>query len=234
MANSYTARGTGGFYDVTQNTTNVTFSVTVGATGSTLVVGVGHNSGDDVLTAVWNGASLTLRKAQGLASTGLVGEIWSLDNATAGTGNLVVTLDNSIAGYPLSCYVVAAEIVNAASSSYDASVSASGNSTSPTAGTTSGLSQSSGEMGYGIAVTAGPVGDTAGTWSNGFTAGQRVGSALSSSGTTISEGWLVTVSNSCTYGKTGITSRAWRAVGAAFKNAVVASSNQNRLLLGIG
>jgi hypothetical protein len=220
MSIGYTARGTGGFTDNTQSTGSLTVSVTVGATGSTLTFGSAYDGGDEILTATWNGISMTQRKKQGVAAGGgLFGEIWDLFNVTAGTHNLVITWDSSINGYPKTAYTTIAEITGCSTSPFDVAASASGSSTSPSSGATASIAQAN-ELDYGIIATAGPQSDTAGTWSNGFTNGQRVGDSTGTVHSTCSEGYFITSSIATqTAAKTGITLRTWRALIATYKEA---------------
>ena len=73
----------------------------------------------------------------------------------------------------------------------------------------------------GAVGTEGPGGDTAGTWSNSFTAGPRAGTTGGTDATsniTVSMGWrIVTAAGGYTAAKSGITSRDYAAVIATFK-----------------
>jgi hypothetical protein len=235
VAIGYTARGTGGFTDNGQATSVLTISVTVGVTGSALIFGVGYDGGDELLTATWNGISMTQRRKQGTSGGGgLFGEVWDLFNVSAGTNNLVLTWDNTNFGAPYTAYVTIAEVTGCSTSPYDVSASASGSGTTASSGGTGGQNQSF-ELAYGIVVTAGPQSDTAGTWSNSWAAGQRVGDSTGSSHTTCSEGYFLTsTTTSQTAAKTGMTSRISRSLIVTYKQASASARQQPSLVLGVG
>jgi hypothetical protein len=145
------------------------------ATGEALICGIASDLGGSPPTAKWNGISLVDRSAYGgsfSSNTGLL--LFSLANMTAGTGSLVVTWSIP----PLAGAVCARRLSQVPANPHD-----------PTLGSDAEGSQNSGTAltcsPYGPGVdnffplmffaTLGPVGDTAGTWNNGFTAGQRDG-----------------------------------------------------------
>jgi hypothetical protein len=96
---------------------------------------------------------------------------------------------------------------------------ASGTSTSPSSGAATTVQAD--QLLIGAVGTEGPSGDTAGTWSNSFTAGQRAGTTGGTDATTnitVSMGWrIVSAAGSYTAAKSGITSRDWAAAIATFK-----------------
>jgi hypothetical protein len=116
----------------------------------------------------------------------------------------------------------------------DQGTAAAGSGTSPSSGAAPTTSQAN-EILIGAIGTEGPNGDNAGTWSNSFTNGQRLGTAGggAANNSTISEGYrIVSATGAYTAAKTGITSRAWGAVIATFKEAGGSPpANQSMLLM---
>jgi hypothetical protein len=91
--------------------------------------------------------------------------------------------------------------------------------TTPTVGPTGTTAQAS-ELLIGSIGTEGPVGDNAGTWDYGFTAGPRAGTTggTATDNWTVSMGWrIVSVTGEYTAQKSGITDRYWAAAIATFR-----------------
>ena len=218
MAIGYTARGTGSFKDALQTTYTLVITGVSAAAGSELIVGIGHSTSDAPAISVTAGsASLTARKQQG-TSGGLYGEEWSLDVASLLSGVAVTITFDPIQTPPTVCAAFVTEGTGAASPGVDATAGASGTSTSPSSGATATLAQAN-ELCIGVIVTSGPSTDAAGTPSNGYTAGQRVGTT-GGGDVTVAEIYKIVSSTSAqTFAKTSITSRAWRALGATYKEA---------------
>jgi hypothetical protein len=104
-------------------------------------------------------------------------------------------------------------------STLDKIASASGNSASPSSGSTAATTRPD-EFLYGCVSTNGDVAETAGTWSNSFTNGQRNGTTGGSAGVdmTASEGYKqVSATGAYAAAKTGITSQQWQAAIATYK-----------------
>lgn len=101
----------------------------------------------------------------------------------------------------------------------DKTASATGNSNAPSSGATAATAQAY-EIAVGVIGTEGPESDSAGSWSNDFQAGVRIGSSGQSavSNSTVSEAYKVLSSTGAqTAAKTGVTSRRWAAVIATYK-----------------
>lgn len=129
------------------------------------------------------------------------------------------------AGASDSFALVGISVRGLATSAFDKSSTGTGSSTTPSSGATAALSQTD-EIAIGAIGTEGPDGDTAGSWSNSFNAGQRVGTTggSASSNVTISEGYLiVSATTALTAAKTGITSRSWAGAIATYNGAAAAS-----------
>ncbi len=111
-------------------------------------------------------------------------------------------------------------------SPFDQTMSATGSSTAPASGASPTTTQAD-ELLIGVVGTEGPVGDSAGTWDNSFTAGPRQGttSATADANITVSMGYrIVSATGAYTASKTGITSRDWGAMIATFKAGPATSS----------
>ena len=101
----------------------------------------------------------------------------------------------------------------------DQTASGTGTGASPSSGATSTTAQAD-ELLIGVVGTEGPVGDSAGTWGNSFSAGPRAGTTGDAADTniTISLGYrIVTATGTYTASKSGITERDWGALIATFK-----------------
>lgn len=204
MAIVRTSKGTAKGYSSGGTLASLTIPNVTLSQGSLLTVGVGTDGGP--ISATWNGFALT----QGPANA-----LFYLANATAGTGSLDVSMNDSFAA----C-IVASEFTNVELvSPVDKSATASGSSTTPNSGntpTTTALL----ELLVGYVFTGGPVSDAAGTWGGGFAAGQRDGTNNPVNRTT-SEGWLeVAAMGVYAASKSGITSRAWTCEITTFKSYI--------------
>ena len=132
MAIGRTARGTAnGVITGGLGASTLLAGVTVGATGSTLVAFVSYGSGIDVIYGMtWNGTTLGKRPAVGVNP---YLECYVLENATAGTGAIVIDdAGGSIGKWEL----LVTEITGAAAASFDVSASGSGTGTAPSSGNT--------------------------------------------------------------------------------------------------
>jgi hypothetical protein len=101
----------------------------------------------------------------------------------------------------------------------DITSSATGSSVAPDAGSVS--TNVANEYWLGVVATAGPVGDTSGTWQNTFSDGQRDGTTggADNSNITVSEGFrIVSATGAMDAAKSGITSREWVAGAVAYIN----------------
>lgn len=193
--------------DIAGGATSTTASVSVTA-GACLVVGFHHRDADGPAASVsWNGNALTRRALRdNLADTRC--EIWLLENAPAGSGTVVITHSST----PPACIAYfATEYGNVMAAAFDVSKVNSGSSTSPSTGASATLAQAAEEAVAAIG-TNGPQGDSAGSWSNSFTAGARVGTTGASADVTVSEGYKqLAATTAVTAAKASITNRAWMA-----------------------
>lgn len=235
MALARTPKGTGSAKDLGGLTGSVTMvsGVTIAA-GACVKVGFGVRGEafpDGSIT--WNGHALVRVKTE-VRGGGPAAEDWQLDNAPGGTGDLVFDCSSFETG-PSAIAAYITEVTGApTSSASDRTVSANGSSTSPSSGATAALSQND-EIAFGTIATAGPNGDTAGSWSNGFTNGQRLGTTGGSSDVTVSEGYKIVADGAAqTAAKTGITSRAWSAICSTIKQATAVAPRSRALLMGVG
>jgi hypothetical protein len=203
-----TAKGTA--FSKTGTATLSSVSIATGA--SIIVVVQGLSGSASSCTLTWNGTSLNRDTAATQNSA-----VWSLHNVTGATGNVVAT---DAGGNQISFAVI--QVTGLTASPFDKFAGgSSGSGTTPTSGATATTTQAS-ELLVGAIATIGPVGDAAGTWSNGFNAGQRDGSTGGSAASngTISEGYLVVSSTGAyTAAKTGITSRSNSGAIATYKIA---------------
>ena len=193
--------------------------------GDTLLVCTG-TVGTSITGITWNGVALTSTTGNGN------GKIYALTNATAGTGNIVVSTSAASTGIAISATAVSGLLI---SSSLDKTHAAGPTtSTSPSSGATATTTQAS-EFLYGCVDTNSDVVDTAGTWSNSFTAGQRNGTTggVATTNETVSDGYqIVDATGTYTAAKTGITSAAWDAAIATYKNSGIADGENATDLLG--
>jgi hypothetical protein len=203
-----TDRGT----NQTKGSATLTISSVTVASGSTLVaiVGLDVTGADSPDSLKWGTFSLTLHKVQG------TGAHYYLENCAGGTHDLVADYTSNAPGVIV---MTAKELVGALASSHDVSAGASGTSTAPSSGSSGTLSQAS-EICIASVLTHGPLGDTAGSWSNSFVGGQRQGSTGGTAGSnvTISDASLIVAATTAQTGaKTGITSRSYSAIITTYK-----------------
>ena len=217
MARARIAKGTAIANDDVNGVQTATIASVALAAASTLLVLVANNRGFDPQSVTWNGQALTAAVVREPAGGPDV-RIFQLANLTAGTGDVVVTYPG--ATLPESIAIAALELQGVVTAPLDRTASGAGSSTSP-ASAASPRTSSRNEILIGAIATQGPSGDAAGSWSNGFTAGQRAGTTggTASLKTTVAEGFrFVTVPGAYTAAKTGITSRPWAAGVATFKH----------------
>jgi hypothetical protein len=179
-------------------------------TGGALIFSVCYsNAGGPIDTVDWGGAPLSLIRQQPTGVNSST-EIWALYGLAANTFALTVTI-------PLLTTAMAmcvSEVNNLAASPEDKQAGASGSSGSPSSGATA-VTALAKELWWGAIGTEGPGGDAAGAWSNGFNAGQRIGTTggVATTNATIGEGSLiVAATGAATAAKTGMTVRAWGAI----------------------
>ncbi|MGC1375846.1 MAG: metallophosphoesterase [Anaerolineales bacterium] len=101
----------------------------------------------------------------------------------------------------------------------DKTTTGTGSSAAPATSATSATAQAN-ELLVGAVGTEGPSGDTAGTWSNSFTAGPRLGTTGGTADTniTVSLAWrIVSATGAYTAAKSSITSRDWAALLVTLK-----------------
>jgi hypothetical protein len=161
-------------------------------------------------SATWNGIAMTRDLTQAGDGNSFL-TVFSLYSAAGGTGDVVVTWTSDTTAKVLAVTQIAGLLAGTAIA-FDVAGGGDGTSTSPDSGTVA--PGYDGEIYWGAVATNGPSGDTAGTWSNGYSNGQRDGTTggTDDSNITISEGFLiVTVVGTARAQKTGITSRDWAA-----------------------
>jgi hypothetical protein len=187
------------------------------ATGEALLLCIG-TKGDTVTGVTWNGAALTPDVAN-TASATAKSYIYSLPNATAGTGNIVVSLGTlSTSGKALTAMSVKGLL---ASSMLDKTAAGTGTGTTPTSGSTAATAQAN-ELQYNCVGTNGPLNQAAGSWVLASDT-QRMGSSGGSPSTnfTASEGTReVTGTGTYSAAKTAIASADWAASVATYKENV--------------
>lgn len=185
------------------------------ATGDTLVVFIANDVGvgSNIQTMTWNGNAMTFDNSVATiaigASTGWL-DAFYLQNATAGTGNIV--LDLTVTGALSSWQAFATRITAVAASSKDRSNASTGTSASPTS-TATAATRVVNELLVGCVAWANNA--ISGSWSNSFTAGQ---SSAAANGFCIEEGFLVVLAKAAyTAAKTGATNTDWAAGIITFK-----------------
>lgn len=185
-----------------------TASVTVNA-GEMLVVMAAYD--DEVLNSVtWNGINLTLLTPQ--LGAGVRTRIAYLLVTSTASSTVTFNWANAIVAkaWAVSKLTNVTEV--------DVETGATGTSTAPSSGNFTTTHPISALM--GVVGTEGPSGDTAGTWSNSFTAGNRSGTTgnPAAGNVTAAEGFRIVTTGTLTTAaaKTGMTSRDWGAAAAAF------------------
>lgn len=207
---TYTAAGTAQDYSLLGVTTLTITNVTA-LTGDAIVVGITSDLDPDFTTTstvAWSGGTFSSRSLNAVAP---IVSIVAAYNVTGGTHD--VTIDMSAA--PPNAVAATVVVIHPIKSSpQDRTRTASGSGTTPSTSASAATTQAS-EIVLGFIGTSGPDGDDAGTWSNGYTAGQRKGTtagALPGLNVTIADGYKVlTATGAQTAAKTGITSADWAA-----------------------
>jgi FG-GAP repeat len=208
-----TALGTGNEKTATSPWTALS-SVTLNA-GDALLVCI--SSFDTVTGVTWNGTSMTQDATAGTPGTTGAVYIYSLPNATAGTGNIVVTLSGASTKGKALTATAFSDL--ATSSMLDQTSAATGSSTGPSSGATA-TTTAANELLFGCLSANGPVGDPAEPWGYNFTDGQRDGTTGGSttSNMTAHDGYK-TVGATGNYTATNYLSisRAWQTAIATYK-----------------
>lgn len=199
-------RGTGATKALT---TAQTIAAVSAAANGNLIVGVCYNQGlGNIDTIDWGGQLLTKLRSQAVGLNSIA-EIWAIYNVLANS----LTLTANISAGTLAIAMLVSEITNLALVPNDQQTGASGSGTAPSSGATAATTLAK-ELWWGAIGSEGPQGDTRGTWQNGFTAAQRVGTTggVAATNVTIDEGYLiVAATGAATAAKTGATSRSWGA-----------------------
>jgi hypothetical protein len=226
MAITRTAKGTAA--GKTGTTTTIT-SVSLTA-GDVLVIGYATDTssgGGSSLT--WNGHDLmvetTLFYIGSAPANNTEGYLVAWVVPASGTSDIVLT---SASGKARALFATSINAVNTADKS--AANGSTSTSTTPSSGATA-TTTAADEILIGLIATNGPDGDTAGSWSNSFNNGQRLGSTgnAASSNMTVSEGYLiVSATQTATAAKTGITARAWIGAVITLKNVVAVAPTQKQ------
>lgn len=174
------------------------FSSVTLAAGDTLVVFAG-DGGNSIVSVMWNGLITT--------SVGLVHHIYS---AAGGTGNIVFNTNGSgtIAAIAYKVTNLCPPLGYYPDTPYVDSVTDAGSGTSVT---DSGSTDDYPALYFAVLETAGPSGDTAASWSGGYTGIQRAGTT-GGSDYTISVAKQSKLAHATAIAATasGFTSRAWR------------------------
>jgi hypothetical protein len=220
------AKGTAQATDTTASTLTLG-SVTI-ATGRSVIVGLARNAPvgtvDFAASVTWNGNGLTVnRQESDIVDDSHSAEIWSLHNATGATGDVVATWSTPDPTASYAMWVIEVEGLQAASTldKTGGNSNISPDST-PSVGPTLTTAVAD-EYLVGHVVTQGPPGDAAGSWTDSFSDGQRVG-ADGTLDITVSEGYrIVTSTGAYATGKTGITARQWIALIATYRAAQVSA-----------
>lgn len=166
----------------------------------------------------WN--SLPLSQVAAIESGGVGVYIYALTNAPAATGNIVAYFGGTQSATGKA--ITATAVTNLATAyTLDQTATAISTGTTPSSGNTPTTLQAT-EFLFGCIATNGPVGDTAGTWSNSFVNGQRDGSTGSSAtGNMTAHNGSLQVSSTGTYAaaQTSAPNRGWNAAIATFRVA---------------
>lgn len=182
----------------------------------TLLVCIASKDIMDTNAVSWNGNTLTQATFANNAGN-FYTYIYSLSNASAGTGNIVV---NFIGQTATGKALTASSVTNLkTASAVDRLGFGVGSSTAPSA-TNSFATTQADEFLFSCIGTNGPVGDAPGTWSNSFTNDQRTGSTGGGAATnmTANNGYRqVSATGSYTAAKTGEANRAWAATIATYR-----------------
>lgn len=205
MAIGRTARGT---FTQAAGSPTLTCSVTVGTTGSTLVLALCSRAGSDPPDFVTWDIPGDNREFNRLPYLNIESICYYLPNMTAGTKDVVI--DYSLTATDTAnisvCFteVTGADLVGP----FDAASEGTGVSTTPSSGAATTVYAN--ELLLAFLATSGAAADTAPTWGNSFTSGQRAGVGTGVSGATIAEAYqLVSATGSYTASASGITSRRW-------------------------
>lgn len=218
MSVTRTAKGTVTGWDDLLGVSTVQINSVSVAEDATLVVAVNVvGAGDFPGTCTWNGNSMTLQ-ASPYNSNGLSGvlAVFVLQNASAGTGNIVWTFGTSM---PIAVAMVATELQNVEPLSFDKTAEAGGTGTSASSGATATTAQAN-EMLLGFIGALDSSASLGGTWQNSFTNGQEAASqgGSGSDDAIVNEGFRqVTATGAYTAAKTGIVSAPWQAAILTFK-----------------
>lgn len=174
------------------------------------------------------------KDSEAVNSSNVIVAIWSIHNPTASESGAHIVHSNANTDAKV---MIGLKIGGLASSSFDKQSPNTGSNDAPTSNATATTAQAD-EILIGAVGTEGPSGDTAGSWSNSFSAGERLGTTGGSqpSNITLSEGYrIVSATGAYTAAKTGITSRDWAAAIATYKASGGAPAAPKRLtLLGVG
>lgn len=213
-----TAKGTA-YAEGQGSSSDITIAGVSVAAGTWLLVAVAN---DNFSLSPLSGVNLGATPLAYIANQDFTGDrdvsLWGAYFASATTGDLVAFTTD---GLNSSLAMLALQVAGLASSAaVDQTKVAAGGGTSPSSGAT-GTPVQDHEFVIGVVGTDGPRTDSAGTWGNSFTEGQREGTNQSPTvDVTVSEGFLIqTAAAARTAAKTGITWRHWGAICATFKAA---------------
>ena len=194
------------------------------AAGNTILIAYATDPNQDLTITITDAAGNAYQMAAMAISQGNCRTfIYAAYNVVALASGSAITINQVFRN---SDYAVAARAAVASVFSGVASMGAleqtcvgSGTSTSPSSGAATTVAAD--QLLIGAVGTEGPSGDTAGSWSNSFTALQRTGTTGGTDATTnitVSMGYrIVSSAGSYTAAKTGIISRDWAAAIASFK-----------------
>ncbi len=216
MAITRTAKGTA---LSTSNTMTISsFSI---AAGASLLVGIVYR--DQNLrpsSVVWNGINLTedgrSYNPGSSAGNGHLCALWSAHGLSSGSSSCVITWTGSTPGHQ-ACF---ATEVTGITRRDRVTEDIEDSTTNPKAPTTEMIRKDESIL-FGIFESAGPVSDAAGTPQNGYSSGQRTGTASGSPPgvITVHETFKITSTAEATQAeKTGATSRDWAVLCVTYRN----------------
>ena len=186
--------------------------------GATLVVGIGYDP-NSTITVSWGSLALT-KAVSAVNGANAEGSIWHLLSSPLSTTSTVYVSWTA----NVTAKAAAAQQLTGVNTLDEVAIGTGTGTTICTASTTL-TTGNPGEFAYGLFVTEGPAGDTAGTvGADTTTSGQRVGTTGGTAATniTINEGFLLSGAPATRSARlSGVTSRIWVAALATYANETV-------------
>lgn len=208
-----TAKGTN-----TSKTSSNSLAVnTVAITGGcSIIIGWAGDTGGSAHAATWG--ATTLVKNQDTVNSGTVETImFSAHNVTGGTNNATVSWTTNITAKAMFVIEVCGLATSGAKDINTGNVGTDATPLDTATMTSFGI-----EIFVGALGTEGPSGDAAGSWQNGWSAGQRAGTTgnPAAGNITVQEGFkIVSITEASQASLTGITSRSWAITHVTYKDA---------------